>query len=254
MPVSGPDEREMRRLARERWLAGRKAYTEYTRALVQVARQVDHIVKGFHTGTLFPDAALSNIVDALGRYSDLLGPWAEAVAERMCGDVARRDRTAWHQHGVAIGRRLREEVASAPIGPALRLAQLEQVALIKSLPREAALRVQDLAQYTFLHGGRSTEMDAAILATGEVTKNRARLIARDQTAKLAANLTMVRALHIGSESYIWRTARDQRVRPTHRQVDGKTFTWKDKARLSDGHLVNPGIDIQCRCWSEVIVE
>ncbi|MFD0986045.1 phage minor head protein [Methyloligella solikamskensis] len=45
--------------------------------------------------------------------------------------------------------------------------------------------------------------------------------------------------------YIWRTQRDGKVRPSHRENAGKIFAWDDPPPT--GH---PGEDYGCRCWAE----
>jgi SPP1 gp7 family putative phage head morphogenesis protein len=83
----------------------------------------------------------------------------------------------------------------------------------------------------------------------DVTDSRARLIARDQTAKLNGELTQIRQQDLGVESYVWRTVGDERVRDTHEENDGQTFAWSDPP-AETGH---PGEDYQCRCWAEPIL-
>jgi SPP1 gp7 family putative phage head morphogenesis protein len=77
-------------------------------------------------------------------------------------------------------------------------------------------------------------------------KNRAELIARDQTGKFYGNLNQLRQRELGIDEYIWRTARDERVRPSHREKEGKTFKWSEPP-ADTGH---PGQDFQCRCTAE----
>ena len=79
-------------------------------------------------------------------------------------------------------------------------------------------------------------------------KNRAALIARDQTNKLNGQLTMLRQKSIGIEEYIWRTAGDTRVRVAHRSYADNTFKWKNPPE--GGH---PGQDINCRCYPEPVI-
>lgn len=45
--------------------------------------------------------------------------------------------------------------------------------------------------------------------------------------------------------YVWRTARDERVRPAHAANEGRVFAWRDPPPT--GH---PGEAHQCRCWAE----
>jgi SPP1 gp7 family putative phage head morphogenesis protein len=50
-----------------------------------------------------------------------------------------------------------------------------------------------------------------------------------------------------NEKYIWRTVQDDRVRSSHRQREGKVFSWNNSP---EGGA--PGEDYNCRCWAENI--
>jgi len=76
-------------------------------------------------------------------------------------------------------------------------------------------------------------------------ETRARLIARDQVAKLNGNLMRLRQTNLGITQYIWRTSLDERVRPTHAALEGEKFSWDNSPDV--GH---PGEDYQCRCTAE----
>ncbi len=54
---------------------------------------------------------------------------------------------------------------------------------------------------------------------------------------------------VDGDHYIWRTARDGRVRPEHARREGRIFAWDDPPW--DGH---PGSAPGCRCSSEAVVE
>lgn len=47
--------------------------------------------------------------------------------------------------------------------------------------------------------------------------------------------------------YIWRTVKDDRVRPEHAAREGQIFSWTDPP--DDGH---PGEAFGCRCWAEPV--
>lgn len=97
---------------------------------------------------------------------------------------------------------------------------------------------------------------------GGITDNRAKLIARDQTAKLTSTLNQSRQESNGIAEYIWRGVRDQRevgnpggkypkgsaLHGNHWEREGKTFKWSEPP--SDGHAGQP---INCRCWSEPVL-
>lgn len=110
-----------------------------------------------------------------------------------------------------------------------------------------------------------------------ISYRRARIIARDQTAKLNSSLTQGRMADAGLETYIWDTAQDERVRgnpngryakaiPSHFMMQGKLCRWDDPTvwfengewvkRPGDAPYFHPGMAIMCRCvalpnWDEL---
>lgn len=241
-----------RQLARERayFEKVRLAERAYGIALRRIARSVGHVVSAFS-----PDdpAHLAQIVASLESYSRMLHPWARAAAARMIAEVARRDDAAWRRLSDQLGRDLRAELTTAPTGDLMRRLQDEQVALITSIPIDAARRVQALARDLVSGGRRYDEVVPAILASGGVAASRATLIARTETARAASSLTRARAEHVGSEGYVWRTARDVDVRPSHRRMEGKFCRWDDPPLVEPGHRYHAGGFPNCRCWPEPVI-
>lgn len=111
-----------------------------------------------------------------------------------------------------------------------------------------------------------------------ISTRRAAIIARDQTAKLNAELSQGRMEQAGIETYIWSTSMDERVRglpggkyanavPSHYLMEGLICRWDDPtkyrnafgewvARPNGAPLLHPGQDIMCRCvalpnWDEL---
>ena len=86
------------------------------------------------------------------------------------------------------------------------------VALIRTIPTqyfgevEKAV-VQNFQGFAFKEGS----LQGRLRAIGRITDNRARLIARDQTAKMRGKIDELRQQDAGIDSYIWRTAQDERV-------------------------------------------
>lgn len=234
--------------ARERvFKAARLSEHAYARALRKIARQIDDMVRVLHADT--PALRL-----ALRRYAAVLGPWAKSVAAVMLRDVARRDDKVWHERSKGMARDLRREIAGAPIGDVVKRLMDEQVHLITSLPLKAAQRVHELAIKQLSEGDRPRSITAEIMRTGEVTMNRANLIARTEAGRATTALTEARSLHVGSEGYIWRTAHDADVRERHRKLEGKFFKWTDPPVTGEnGERSHPGSIYNCRCWPEVVV-
>lgn len=151
--------------------------------------------------------------------------------------------------------------------PAVRdkidIATAENVSLIKSIPQEF---YGDVAQAVFQNYRGEKFEEGSLLnrlkKIGSISERRAKLIARDQTAKFVSSVNEIRQQDAGIESYIWRNMQDERVvgnpgglypkgnarHRDHWSREGKEFKWSEPP--SDGH---PGEAIQCRCFAEPII-
>ena len=244
--------KQLRSLSRQRFNRSRIAELSYQRQLAQVGRHVGNLIKGMAPEGVISD--LATIQRILSQYSGILQPWAKTVVERMQAEVSQRDIRAWAELGRSIGQSLKKEILSAPTGAMLREQMQEQIKSITSLPLEAAQRLNELTLRGITEGTRTPEIVEAIMNSRNVSISRARLIARTQVATTASKLTEVRAVHIGSPGYFWRTAMDSDVRPYHRRLEGKFIEW-DKPPIvdKDGRRVHAGQDYQDRCYQEVVV-
>jgi len=222
-------------------LRARRAETQYASNLRRIARTVGEIVNGI--GANSPEA----ITEALTRYSQAIGPWASAVARRMLKDVASREYAWWRERSAAMSRALRSEILNAPTGRVMQQRLDEQVDLITSLPRDAGQRVHKLAMEGRVTGRRAEDIAKEIMASGEVTESRAKLIARTEVSRTATELTRARMLHIGAETYIWRTAGDTDVRPGHKRLNGTVQRWDSPPECDPGYKAHPGGIFNCRC-------
>jgi len=132
--------------------------------------------------------------------------------------------------------------------------------LIKSLSNQYIKQVNDLTEKAIVNGWTSGQLMKEITAMGAtITGPRARLIARDQIGKLNGSITQARMEEVGLEMYEWSTSADERVRSSHRPMDGLLCQWNDSSvysadggktwipRPSGATRSHPGYDIQCRC-------
>ncbi len=133
----------------------------------------------------------------------------------------------------------------------------KNTALITSIPQQSLNNVEQVIEAGVQSGMRAR--DLARQVTGLTTRqgapaselqkarNRAALIARDQTLTHSAQLSRSRQRANGITKFIWRTVGDGRVRDLHEDRDGVEYTWKDGAGSQDTY---PGDGVQCRCSSE----
>jgi len=117
----------------------------------------------------------------------------------------------------------------------------ENVSLIKSIPEQFFDRVEQTVIREVKAGSLTGEIADEIQHIYGVSESRAALIARDQTSKFNGSLNHLRQANVGIKKYIWRTSRDERVRESHAEKEGETFSWDDPP-ADTGH---PGDDINC---------
>ena len=224
----------------------------YALQLRKVAEQVGSIISPFTPGDM---SAIPAIEQLLKAYSDMLKGWATQTASNMLMDVALRDEQAWQTMAKELSAGLRQEIRNAPTGKVMKALLAEQVALIQSIPLEAAQRVHRLTLEGLENSTRASEIAKEIMRSGEVTASRAQLIATTEVSRTATTLTQARAQSIGSDSYIWRDSGDGAVRADHRPLNGKIFRWDDPpiADRRTGARAHPGCIYRCRCWAEPII-
>ncbi|HCO6187252.1 TPA: minor capsid protein [Escherichia coli] len=229
----------------------RQAEIRYRTSLRRIARTVGDIVNGRYDGS---NDSITEIIEALERYSEIITPWATKVAENFTADLTRQNEKVWRQHSKNVSRELRNFVESAPVGQVMQSIITEQVKYIKSLPLEAADRVYDIqnrAIEAVVTGGRAEHFAKEIAASGDIAKSRADLIARTELGRATGALDQARALSIGSNGYIWRTAEDGDVRHSHREMEGKFVEWGKPPTL-DGMTGHAGELPNCRCYKEIV--
>lgn len=128
-------------------------------------------------------------------------------------------------------------------------------ALITSIPQQALTNVERIIEDGVQSGTRARDLARQVsgLVQGSElskTRNRAALIARDQTLTHSAQISRSRQQANGITSFVWRTVGDGRVRDLHEDRDGVEFTWADGAGAQDTF---PGDGVQCRCSSEPVL-
>ncbi len=199
------------------------------------------------------DAPADELVDATAAIREQLASTAlsdeslSLAANAIAGDVSRFNR-------------VQTELAFEPIGVGLSAVEPGLDDVLQSFVRDNVRRIKNLADDTvngvessilrgFRRGVPNRQLARDIEDQLGISRRRARLIARDQTASLNGELTQIRQTRMGVKSYVWRTVGDERVRASHMDLDGQTFTWAEGS--PEGH---PGEPINCRCVAEPVLD
>jgi len=80
-------------------------------------------------------------------------------------------------------------------------------------------------------------------------ESHSRMIAHDQISKLNAGLNRARQTAAGIKSFKWQTQKDDRVRPAHRRLQSRVFSWDE-----GWNGTFPGEPVACRCWAQAITD
>ena len=105
-------------------------------------------------------------------------------------------------------------------------------------------------------GYTQADLSQVIQSEFGMTKRRADFLARQETKLIKSKIIKDRAVNTGHTRYIWQTAGDQRVRDTHRALNGKIFDFNNPPIIDElGNRGNPGEDYNCYSYdTEVYTE
>lgn len=134
---------------------------------------------------------------------------------------------------------------------------------IKDFADEQILSLRkDVEKATFA-GIRAESLQDAIKDRFNVSKNKARFLARQEISLLTSKYKQAKYQEIGISKYKWSTSGDSRVRDgkpqgegDHKRLNGKVFSFDDPPITNQftGARNNPGEDFGCRCVAIPFIE
>lgn len=228
---------------------------EYARELIKYTRKVRDICKR-HVSVMV-DAAMWNAIHA--------DDWTEEQTEEINKDITAEEEAAIIAVIIAMfnrvktfNRRQQEKIFRGIFGSTPKeiggvgyekIKQIwvnQNIELIHSIDRRTLESIRYTLSENIIRAVDRRmlieELTESIMHMAELNENRAALIACDQVGKLNSQLAQLEQMNQDVDSYIWVTMKDNRVRPTHREREGKRFYWDSPP--SGGH---PGWAIRCRC-------
>jgi uncharacterized protein with gpF-like domain len=147
------------------------------------------------------------------------------------------------------------------IKPILDQALTDNVALIKSIGQEHFAKVSQavLDNYRGVPLPDGMSLTERLQKIGSISKNKAKFIARDQTAKITGDLNQTRQADNGIDEYYWKNSQDRRVvgnpsglypkgtraHGNHWDREDQVYSWANPP--TDGH---PGHAPGCRCYAK----
>lgn len=126
---------------------------------------------------------------------------------------------------------------------------------IKNWTMESIKRLRRRVWNNALNGYRSKDLVGEIMHDYNVSANKAKFLARQETSLLMSKFREERYKSAGVEQYRWSTALDSRVRERHKELQGKIFSWDNPPIVDNlGHRAHPGEDFGCRCVAIPIID
>lgn len=219
--------------------------------LVPALKRNESKYRGF-TADSWVDDILNSMKSLSSRYTSIVfDSIAEVVATRM---VVSADNYNKRKAGSSFGINALKEKRTQDF---LKLNIQDNVSLITSIPEKYFTEIEQGVIRQINEGARYTQIEKFINDRYDVTRSRARLIARDQTAKVNGQLTARRQNNVGIEYFRWVTVHDERVRDTHRHLQDReteygigVYKWSDPPKGQKDRKIIPGYEFQCRCMAE----
>lgn len=195
----------------------------------------------------------ADIFTRLSAYAQMLSTVASNMVNRILRLEGQRHTRQFAANakralGVDLGAVVREE----DLEGLLATASVRNAALIKGLADETVKRVANTVTTALMQGTPASVLQKTLAADFGFSDKRAKVIARDQTAKLNSDMNRFRDGQAGLDKYRWRTSQDERVRPLHRSLDGKIYKWGEPTGAESG--LPPGQPVLCRCVAQAVVE
>lgn len=178
---------------------------------------------------------------------------ADGMVGRILGLEAERHTSAFAATAKRIlGVDLSAVVRQEDLGDLLQNAALKNAQLIKGLADDTVRRVSLTVMNAVTNGSTAKDLRAELTRQFGISDRRAQLIARNEIASLNSDMNRLRHVQAGVTTYIWRTSHDERVRPRHRDLDGKVYKYGEPTGAEQG--LPPGKPINCRCVAIGVVE
>ena len=126
---------------------------------------------------------------------------------------------------------------------------------INNWTTESIERLRKRVEKNAFEGYRSSELVKELEHDYQMSHAKAKFLARQETSLLMSQFREERYKSVGVERYMWSTSGDQRVRPYHKRLNGKVFTWDNPPIVNErGDRKHPGQDFGCRCIAIPIID
>lgn len=125
---------------------------------------------------------------------------------------------------------------------------------IKDWNVQSIQRLRERVSANAFSGYRASNLVDEIIADYGVSERKAKFLARQETSLILSTFREGRYKEVGIEQYQWSTAKDNRVRETHKHLHGKIFSWDSPPIIDNlGHRGHPSEAFGCRCVAKPVL-
>lgn len=182
------------------------------------------------------------------RYGALSQKLPKSVIAKIQKDVDRRIRNILAEEYEVKFKLTKEQQIVA------KLATVENVNLIKSIPQEFFKRLENDIYQSVSAGRDFPKLIKRIKDGYGVSERKSAMLAFDQTNKITERIDRETKKELGLTKAIWRhSSIPKEPRHSHVAADGKEYDIR-KGCYIDGEWIHPGEKINCGCFSQAIVE
>jgi SPP1 gp7 family putative phage head morphogenesis protein len=231
----------------------RSMIAEYRKELDETLEHPD--VKGFFTGDAAPNSAFQRVLSRLEkRWSEVFRGWGKKYADEMVDKVDTQAKTSTFFSLSAAGVKQPVDRYSENVRNTIQASKDFNFTLITNVQKDVHEKIYSAVMLSITSPNPEEQGTSGIVKAltdaGTFSKNRIKLIARDQTSKVYSSLAMERLEQNGCNHFKWLHSSAGKVpRQTHVDKDGMIFEINDP-RLWEGPKADqgpPGWAINCRC-------
>lgn len=146
------------------------------------------------------------------------------------------------------------DIRSQKYREALKMIINRNTQLIKNATTQTITNIENIVYDSVLNNQPVEQLANDLNQQLRIGRNKAKLIATDQTNKAKRSLSQMAQQENGVKFFLWRTKEDDRVSTGyggHKQLNGKIYAWNEPENYpiidSYGHKGLPSQRVNCRC-------
>lgn len=208
--------------------------------------------------------AIGTASGKIGRLKEKIGKHLDQLNELIDKDPKFTFEQAFEKAIKSLGKKFEEGIEGIVQAPEFTPEMIKSLAekystnmnlYIKGWTKESIVRLRDRVLINTFEGNRAENLVSNLEHDFQVSYNKAKFLARQETSLLMSQYREDRYKSVGVQKYKWSTSGDARVRPYHKRLNGQIFDWDNPPVVDNkGHRAHPGQDFGCRCIAIPIID